>query len=234
MPFLGLAARSIFTHRRTYTHGSDLQDGSAVLNLQSIVKTYDRYAPLYDIVFGMTLHHGRRVLASRLQTESGESLLEIGVGSGLMLPLYPSHLKVLGVDISERMLSSASAVVEKHQLQHVQLKLLNAELGDLPPASFDHVVLPYVYSVTPDPLALMRRAFEACKPGGSVWILNHFSQSSLWSFLERPLRSFAGSLGFRTDFPYQRYVTDQNWKIVAEYRVNLFALSRLIHVRNKP
>jgi phosphatidylethanolamine/phosphatidyl-N-methylethanolamine N-methyltransferase len=198
----------------------------------SVIRTYDRYARFYDLVFGAVLNHGRKTLARVLNASAGERILEIGVGSGLMLPLYPRNVQVLGIDLSAKMLQRARATIARHRLEHVHLQLVDAEITRLPPAAFDHVVLPYVYSVTPHPLLLMRQAFRLCKPGGSVWILNHFSQSAAWGFLERPLRIFPQSIGFRTDFPYKTYVADQNWEIIAEYKVNLFSLSRLVHVRN--
>lgn len=200
----------------------------------SIIKAYDRYAAFYDVLFGLTLQHGRRTLATVLQAKPGQKILEIGVGSGLMLPLYPRNVEVLGVDISEKMLGRAQAAIVRHRLEHIELQLLDAECADLPVGAFDHVVLPYVYSVTSDPDRLIRQARMACKPGGSIWVLNHFSQERLWSVLERPLRRFADSLGFRTDFSYETYVSNRNWDIVAEYKVNLFALSRLIQVHNTP
>jgi len=204
----------------------------ATIDALSVSRTYDRFARFYDLAFGAVLHNGRKTLARVLNSKSGDRILEIGVGSGLMLPLYPSDVQVLGIDISEKMLQRARSTVSRHNLQNICLKLLNAESADLPVSSFDHVVLPYVYSVTPDPALLMRQVFKLCKPGGSVWILNHFSQSPLWKLLEQPLRPFAESIGFRTDFSYKTYVADQGWQIAAEYKVNLFSLSRLVHIRN--
>jgi phosphatidylethanolamine/phosphatidyl-N-methylethanolamine N-methyltransferase len=202
------------------------------VSAESVVHAYDRFARFYDFLFGLVLQDGRKTLARVMETTPGQQLLEIGVGSGLMLPLYPRKVTVTGIDLSPQMLNLARSRMRRERLQNIELRLADAECTDLPDASFDHVVLPYVYSVTPDPLRLMRRAFRLCKPGGSIWVLNHFSQSYFWAFAERPLRSFAYSIGFRTDFPYKTYVTEQNWKIVAEYKVNLFSLSRLIHIRN--
>jgi len=197
-----------------------------------VASTYNRYASFYDLLFGKVLHHGRKKFGAVFQGEPGQTVLEIGVGTGLMLPFYPRHLQVLGIDLSANMLGQAQAAVDRHHLDNVTLKLLDAELSGLPASSFDYVVLPYVYSVTRDPHLLMRQAFHLCKPGGYVWILNHFSQSRLWACLERPLNPFAKSIGFRTNFAYSTYVAKQNWDIVAEYKVNLFSVSRLIKVRN--
>lgn len=201
-------------------------------DLVAVTAAYDRYARIYDRLFGWVLQDGRRRLGRRLQdAPPGTRILELGVGSGLMLPLYPRHADVLGVDISGAMLARAHALVAREGLHHVQLRLVDAEHTGVPDGSFDHVVLPYVYSVTPDPQALVAEALRACRPGGDLWILNHFSGLGVWDWLERPLRPFARWVGWRPDFPYDRHVTAQGWPVVDVEAANLWGLSRLVHVR---
>jgi phosphatidylethanolamine/phosphatidyl-N-methylethanolamine N-methyltransferase len=201
-------------------------------DLRSVTAAYDRYARVYDTLFGWVLQDGRRRLAQRLDTcAPGQRILELGVGSGLMLPLYPRHAMVLGLDISDGMLARARALVVREGLEHVQLRRVDAEHTGVADGSFDHVVLPYVYSVTPDPQALMAEAFRACRPGGDLWILNHFSGLGLWDWLERPLRPFARWVGWRPDFPYAQHVIAQGWQVIDVEAANLWGLSRLVHVR---
>lgn len=201
-------------------------------DLQSVTAAYDRYARVYDSLFGWVLQDGRQRLGRRLQAAPpGQRILELGVGSGLMLPLYPRHARVLGLDISAGMLARARALVAQQALHHVRLELADAEHTGVPAASFDHVVLPYVYSVTPDPAALVAEAFRACRPGGELWILNHFSGLGVWDWLERPLRPFARWVGWRPDFPYDQHVTAQGWQVLDVEAANLWGLSRLVHVR---
>jgi phosphatidylethanolamine/phosphatidyl-N-methylethanolamine N-methyltransferase len=197
----------------------------------SISAAYDRYASVYDRLFGWVLQDGRERLARLMAPSPGQRIVEFGVGSGLMLPLYPRHAAVVGLDLSERMLAQARERVLRLGLGHVELHRADAETAPLAERSFDHVVLPYVYSVTPDPAALMAQAFRLCAPGGSIWILNHFSGLGFWDWLERPLRPFARWVGWRPDFPFSTYVSEQPWHVVAVHRANLFGLSRIVHVR---
>jgi phosphatidylethanolamine/phosphatidyl-N-methylethanolamine N-methyltransferase len=205
---------------------------SKAVDLNSVSAAYNRYASIYDALFGTILQHGRVTLARVMQTRPGERVLEIGVGSGLMLALYPQHVQVLGIDISEQMLRRAQLKVDRLQLAHVELKLVDAEHNGLASGAFDHVVLPYVYSVTPAPLDLIRESFRLCKPGGSIWILNHFSGLGIWDRLEWLIKPFARLVGFRPGFPYKTYVSDQGWDTVAVHKVNFLGLSRVIQVRN--
>lgn len=73
----------------------------------SVVQSYDRYSQVYDFLFGQVLQDGRRALSRAIRDGRGQDVLEFGVGSGLMLPLYPAHFHVLGVDISSGMLARA-------------------------------------------------------------------------------------------------------------------------------
>lgn len=117
----------------------------------SVESTCNRYAIFYDLLYGSVLQNCRKKLARLISAEPGNNLLEIGVGSGLMLPLYPDHLDITGVDISNRMLAKAKKRAELLTNKKITLHHVNAEKGRFPKETFDHIVLPYVYSVTPDP-----------------------------------------------------------------------------------
>jgi phosphatidylethanolamine/phosphatidyl-N-methylethanolamine N-methyltransferase len=202
------------------------------MDLASVRRAYRRYASVYDSVFGWTLGHGRRLLVRMLDAKPGERLLEVGVGTGLLLPRYPRDLAVTGIDVSEEMLAVARERVRRHGLMHVTLRAMDAEHMSFASGSFDHVVIAYVYSVTPDPAKLMCEARRVCRPGGSIYVLNHFSGIGAWVWLERALRPFAASLGFRPEFPLREHVHDQHWDIVDMRTANLFGLSRIVHIRN--
>jgi phosphatidylethanolamine/phosphatidyl-N-methylethanolamine N-methyltransferase len=197
----------------------------------SVIRSYDRYSRIYDFLYGRVLQDGRRALSRAIRAGTGQDVLELGVGSGLMLPLYPAHFRVVGVDISPGMLARAQRRVARLGLRNVQLRLADAERTGLPDEAYDQVTLPYVYSVTPSPLRLLHEAFRVCRPGGTIWILNHFSGNGFWDGLERPLKPFARWLGFRPDFPFQGHITDLELDIQAVKAANLLGLSRLVQIR---
>lgn len=204
----------------------------SVLDLQSVKRAYDRYAPNYDLLFGWVLQHGRRELVRSMHTRPGETLLEIGVGTGLLLPMYPGGVAVTGVDLSAEMLQVASRKVLDRNLANVTLHVMDAENMTFETGSFDHVVISYVYSVTPDPARLISEARRVCRVGGDIYVVNHFTDVGIWGWLERGLRPFAATLGFRPEFSIKSYVYEKNWNIVQTRKVNLLGLSRLVHFRN--
>src|ERR1700745_1671645 len=87
-------------------------DGTRALDFdrETVEQAYDRWAPVYDLVFGGVFSKGRR--AAILATNSiGGRVLEVGVGTGISLPQYDSNVRIFGTDISEAMLRKARARV---------------------------------------------------------------------------------------------------------------------------
>jgi phosphatidylethanolamine/phosphatidyl-N-methylethanolamine N-methyltransferase len=200
----------------------------------SVIKTYRRYAPLYDYFFGAILEPGRRLMTRRVHALAPASVLEVGVGTGLTLFRYPQDAQVVGVDISPEMLARAERRASRLKQHHVALHLLDAEQMPFADGSFDCVTLPYVLSVTPHPHALVKELRRVCRPGGTILILNHFSGSRFWWFLERAVRSIADKVGFQSDFSYEEHILAHDWRIASVTEVNLLGLSRLVEIRNEP
>jgi phosphatidylethanolamine/phosphatidyl-N-methylethanolamine N-methyltransferase len=180
---------------------------------EHVIRAYRRYAPVYDSLYGAVLEPGRRALSRAVASLQPGSILEIGVGTGLMLASYPAGAKLVGIDISDEMLRKAQQRLSK----------LNGR---------DCVTLPYVLSVTPDPDRLIAEARRVCRKDGTIFILNHFSGSRFWWCLERAVRPIADRIGFRSDFSFEERILKHDWEVRSVRSVNLMGLSRLVEVRN--
>ncbi len=137
----------------------------------SVRRLYNFGAPLYGFVDAL-LMPGNRRLAAQIKVLPAGALLEIGVGTGLRLPLFTGH-KVTGIDLSEKMLQRA-------RRRSPEGTLLQMDGGDLQfaDAGFDSVVLAHVLSVAPAPNAVVAEAFRVLKPGGRLIIQNYFAPFS--------------------------------------------------------
>jgi len=204
----------------------------AILSTDSVVQTYRRYAPIYDNIFGAILEPGRIKLAQAVTKTAPKKILEVGVGTGLLLPHYPASAAIFGIDLSEDMLAIAKKRATRLIGHNITLLQMDAETIDFPDNSFDCITLPYVLSVTPHPEKLIGEIRRICTKGGTIFILNHFSGSRFWWLLERSVRAIADRIGFQSDFSYDAQISVHSWTVVSVASVNLFGLSKLVEIRN--
>ncbi len=199
---------------------------------QSVIRTYDRYAPIYDLLFGAIQRPGCRRMAESVCALEAARILEVGVGTGLTLPLYPEQAHLTGIDLSAEMLEHARQRADQLPNRDIHLAVMDAENLDFEDNSFDCVTVPYVLSVTPNPDRLVAEIRRVCRPGGHILIVNHFSGSRFWWLAERIVRSIADRVGFRSDFDYARHVQRHDWTVLSSKPINLFGLYRLVVIRN--
>jgi len=163
-----------------------------------------RWAPFYDLIYSAWLAPGRRagaVAASRLEGP----ILDVGVGTGLELPMFPPDVRVFGVDLSEPMLRRAVDRVRRDGLSQVEgLACMDATRLALPDSSFGGALLMYVLTVVPDPAAVMDEVARVVRPGGEIMIVSRVSSDApALVALERWFgRKFGPRLGWRPYFPW--------------------------------
>ena len=202
---------------------------------QDVETTYGRYARFYDLVFGAVLEGGRRRMCEAVRTLAPASLLEVGVGTGLTLAQYPQSSAVTGIDLSRGMLAVAQRRAASLPERRIALHCMDAEQLAFADGAFDCVTLPYVLSVTPDPARLTAELRRVCKPGGDIFVLNHFSGgNAVWAPLERLVSGLADRIGFRSDFPFDDFLPHPAWQVLSVRKVNLLGLTTLVHLRNTP
>lgn len=202
------------------------------LSRVQVERSYRRYAPVYDILFGASLGPGRAALTQLVKTLAVENILEVGVGTGLTLAQYPIGARITGIDVSQEMLASADRRLRPEDIGRIKLHTMDAEQMEFADDTFDCVTLPYVLSVTPHPDRLVSEVRRVCKPGGHIVIVNHFSGQAPWRLLESLAKPLSNWLGFRSEFSLEQHVLSHDWNVLSMTPTNMFALSRLIHIRN--
>ncbi len=160
---------------------------------------YDRMASVYDWVFGLPLQAGRVAAARSLSLKPGDVVLEVGVGTGLNAPLYPSDCSVVGVDVCTSMLDRAERRLAAQGITNVHLFQMDATDLKFADATFDVVYAPYLVTAVPDPIKVAREMVRVCVPGGRIVMLNHFlSRNPAMSWIERQLASVSRHCGRRS------------------------------------
>jgi len=141
---------------------------------EQVVRFFDKFAPKYD----RSMQRWERLFLGRARawaTASADGdVLELGVGTGLNLPSYPPTARVLGVELSEQMVSIARRrIAEQHLDDHVEVRQGDVQALDLPDESRDVVVSTYTVCTIPDPAAAAREAFRLLRPGGRFLLVEH-------------------------------------------------------------
>jgi phosphatidylethanolamine/phosphatidyl-N-methylethanolamine N-methyltransferase len=64
-------------------------------------RVYEKLSGVYDLTFGPLLHPGRLYAKDRLGIQPGDRVLEVGVGTGINMSLYPGDCHLLGVVVGD-------------------------------------------------------------------------------------------------------------------------------------
>jgi phosphatidylethanolamine/phosphatidyl-N-methylethanolamine N-methyltransferase len=174
----------------------------AALDADSVREAYRRWAGVYDTVFGGVSGFGRRRAVAAVNRLAGPRVLEVGVGTGLALPLYRRDLQVVGIDLSRDMLAKAQDRVASERLSNVRgLLEMDAEHMAFADASFDIAVAMFTASVVPDAKRLFAEMSRVVRPGGRLLFVNHFAAEGgpRW-WVERAMAPLSRRLGWHPDF----------------------------------
>ena len=183
-------------------------------------RLYDRAASIYDFICGALLQPGRERAIRSIPGAPGTRVLELGIGTGLTIPLYSSGTHVVGVDLSASMLAKARRRAWRSPAR-VMLAQADGERLPFDDEVFDVVLVPYAISVVPDPPAVAREARRVCRTGGHVIFLNHFlSHSRVGARLEHWLAPVGRLLAFRADLALEPLLSGAGLRAVSIQRVN--------------
>jgi phosphatidylethanolamine/phosphatidyl-N-methylethanolamine N-methyltransferase len=183
---------------------------------------YDKLAKVYDLTFGPTLHPGRLQAIERMNIQAGERVLEVGVGTGINLSLYPSDCQVTGIDFSSSMLEKARERVARKDIRKVRLLQMDAADLKFADNAFDIVYAPYLISVVPDPVKVAQEMHRVCRPGGRIIFLNHFlSPNAILSRLERAISPLTIHIGFKADLDLPAFLAQADLKPISIEKVNV-------------
>jgi phosphatidylethanolamine/phosphatidyl-N-methylethanolamine N-methyltransferase len=200
----------------------------------SVQKVYDSYAFFYNFLFGRIFNPGRKLSVDVVNQNAPYSakVIEVGVGTGLSLPLYRNDLQITGVDISEKMLEKAKKRAGDHQLRGLSLQVMDAANLKFPDESFDYIVAMYVVSVVPDINKFLDEVCRVCKKNGDIVIVNHFvSENKLLKLFEKLISGAHALIGFKSDFSIDQILQHPHLKMLNQKKTNLFGYWKMLHFK---
>ncbi len=140
-------------------------------------RRYDRIAPFYDL---MELMNERRMRPWREKLWAQvppARVLEVGVGTGKNFEYHPRNAHMTGIDFSQRMLERA-----RHRAAElndpIELRQMDAQVMELPDASFDEAVATCVFCSVPNPVLGLQEVKRVVKPGGRVFLMEHMRHAN--------------------------------------------------------
>ncbi|HEU04542.1 MAG TPA: methyltransferase domain-containing protein [Nitrosopumilus sp.] len=189
-----------------------------------IIQAYSKYAENYDSaeifyrLLGCKIPKYRKMTVDALELSKGDIVVELGCGTGSNFPLVLDKIgpegKLIGVDITDKMLEQARKKIQKNGWKNVELVLCDIAEYNFPEA-LDGIFSTGALSYSLQYDKIIKKAQEALKTGKN-FVLFDFKKS------EGPARIFAPILLLTTK-PFavdKEYYERQAWKSVEKYSEN--------------
>ncbi|MDP2802725.1 MAG: class I SAM-dependent methyltransferase [Phreatobacter sp.] len=175
------------------------------LDRETMERAYARWAPIYDAVCGPVFEKGRRAATAAVK-QTGNRILEVGVGTGLSFQDYDARHEIYGIDLSEPMIAKARERMATGAFPQVRdVSVMDAHDLAFPDAMFDGVVAQFVITLVERPERVLDECARVLKPGGEIILVNHlYSERGLAAAIERWFAKHAHTFGLRPEFPFQR------------------------------
>jgi len=200
------------------------------MDLEDIKRIYSGYSNIYDYLFKWFFSPRHQHVINSLNIRPNEQVLDVGVGTGLSLPLYPDHCRVVGIDLSGDMLQKAWKKVWKYGLTHVTLMEMDASRIAFEDNTFDYVVAAFVISVVPDPVRVISEMKRVAKPDGRIVIINHFqSHNRVMAKFEEWVSPICTKLGWHSDVDLEDLVARAHLHVDAKSQLSKIDLWKVVY-----
>ncbi|MGN6276219.1 MAG: class I SAM-dependent methyltransferase [Solirubrobacterales bacterium] len=183
--------------------------------LDEITGQYDRVARFYKVFEPLYLIFpiARRKAVAALGLRPGDTVLEVGAGTGRNFPYLVDAVgpsgSVIGVDASEGMLREARKLVERRGWSNVSLLHQDAAQLQLD-QEVDAVLFSLSYSAMPEPQRALASAWEGLRPGARLAVMDAGLTETRFRPLIDPIARLLIRLG--PGNPYSR-----PWEDMAQY-----------------
>ena len=133
--------------------------------------TWNAAADAYDAFLAL-LAPFRAALVDRLDPRPGETILDLGTGPGEPALTIARRTgatgRVVGVDLSERMVERARKAAAASGLSQAEFRVMDCAKLELPDASVHGVVSAFGFQIFTDPEGAARESHRVLAPGGRI------------------------------------------------------------------
>lgn len=169
---ISAVAATLFKHRSA---SKTARESPRVLTPSEVRGLYDRLAPFYDILAAgysfVRSGRFRRHVVEMLELRPGETVVDIGCGTGANLPYLVEAVgptgRILGVDLSSGMLAQAKQRIDENGWQNV--KLVEADIRAFAfPQPLHGIISTFAMEMVPEHRDAIERAVSALEPGRRI------------------------------------------------------------------
>jgi len=192
-----------------------------VKKTSQIIQAYRKYAKNYDLavklyrLLGIKIGKYRKMTVDALELSKGDIVVELGCGTGLNFPLVLDAIgpdgKLIGVDITDKMLDQARKRVKENGWKNVEL--VQSDIAEYKfPEGLDGIFATGALSYSPQYYKIIKRGYDALKTGKNFVLLD-FKMS------QGPARIFAPILLYSTKLfaVDKEYLEHRAWKSIEKY-----------------
>ncbi|MBZ0292064.1 MAG: methyltransferase domain-containing protein [Anaerolineae bacterium] len=144
-------------------------------------RNYDFTANLYYLIGFREWAYRKRAVAA-LNLSPGDTVVELGCGTGLNFALLQKAVgstgKIIGVDLTDAMLSQARKRVAEQGWNNVELIQSDAAQYAFPP-QVDGILSTFALSLVPEPDKVIESGAAALRPG-KRWVVLDLKMPSNW------------------------------------------------------
>jgi len=188
---------------------------------ESIIKAYRKYAKNYDFIvnlyrlIGIRIEKYRRLAVDGLELSKGDTVLEFGCGTGLNFSLLEDAIgptgKIIGVDITDKMLDQARKRIEACGWKNVELVL--DDISDYKiPKDVDGIIALGALTYSPEYDAVIKNGYDALKNGKRFVVFDTKKSERTARIFAPILLLFTKPFGVGKD-----YVKRHPWKSIKKY-----------------
>lgn len=159
-----------------------------VLGKKNLVELYQKRAKYYDIsanlyyLLGIREFAYRRIAVEALKLDRGDTVVELGCGTGLNFRFLRDRVgpegKVVGVDLTADMLSSARQRIERHKWTNIDLIECDAVAYNFP-ESLDGIISTFAITLIPEFDKIIKNGANALSRGKRLVVLD-FKMPDSW------------------------------------------------------
>ncbi len=203
------------------------------MEIESIKRIYNGYSRVYDKLFKRFFYPRIKHAITYMDIKPGDRILDVGVGTGLSLSVFPRYCSVVGIDLSKEMLKKAKEKIEANKLDNITILEMDAMSVGFEDDSFDKVFISHVVSVVPDPYRVMAEVKRVCRNGGQVVIVNHFaSENKIMAGIEKMFNPVCKKIGWRSDLRFDEFIRRSGLRVEKKYKLKRFDLWDMVFAIN--